>query len=318
MNHPDAKSPALREALDTLTEEERVQLEAVWGVVHRLDLPVLLSPERVDYVRNHLEQQVRKNQSARQPQRMMRLSRWRVVAVGLVGCFIVMVLWFLAPTVVTVPPGETRLVVLPDGTHLELNSEARLTYNVLFDRFHRRVTLDGEAFFQVPPGEKPFVVETVNAELVVLGTQFNVHVQGTDSLLRTDVFLAEGRVRLTATREEQSVVLDAGQASAVIGIAGIPSQPRVVSPMPVLAWRPKELVFRDFPLAEIFEEIEARYAVEILTPTHPALEKKLSYFAPHPVGVERVLKDLCQMAGLQYRRTLRGYEILVRAATGRS
>ncbi len=67
-----------------------------------------------------------------------------------------------------------------------------------------RVALDhrGRAWFEVKPGEKPFVVETLFGKVTVLGTSFEVDLREED--LRVTV--EEGRVRV------QEVVVPAGHA----------------------------------------------------------------------------------------------------------
>ena len=66
-------------------------------------------------------------------------------------------------------------LVLPDGSQVQLNQHAQLSYQESFWGDLRRVQLQGEGFFKVFPNKhQPFVIESSNASIRVVGTQFNV------------------------------------------------------------------------------------------------------------------------------------------------
>ena len=65
--------------------------------------------------------------------------------------------------------------MLDDGTEIWLNSASELRYPAHFVGNERRVYLTGEAYFQVVRNEvAPFIVETRDMDVKVLGTSFNV------------------------------------------------------------------------------------------------------------------------------------------------
>lgn len=92
------------------------------------------------------------------------------------------------------PKGERTQVDLPDGSIVWLNAESRITYPAEFYQDTRKVLLSGEAYFDVVKADKPFVVETENAEIQVLGTSFNVSAYPEDDNFSTT--LVEGEVLL--------------------------------------------------------------------------------------------------------------------------
>lgn len=107
-----------------------------------------------------------------------------------------------------VPAGQRMELTLADGTHVWLNSEARLEYPVLFAQDVRRVRLSGEALFEVAHDKShPFVVETFASDIRVLGTRFNVDAD--EEHRRFSTALLEGCVRISNR-------LDPAQASIVI------------------------------------------------------------------------------------------------------
>jgi len=94
-----------------------------------------------------------------------------------------------------IPYGKTSEIILPDGTHVFLNAGSRLIYPDFFVDKTREVFLVGEAYFAVEHNEKqPFVVQTTDIRVRVLGTQFNVSAYPSDNIIET--VLTEGKVRL--------------------------------------------------------------------------------------------------------------------------
>ncbi|QCK13858.1 FecR family protein [Mangrovivirga cuniculi] len=63
-------------------------------------------------------------------------------------------------------------VTLPDSSTVYLNHNSKISFDEDFEE--RKVHLDGEAFFDVVPGENTFTVITENGEVEVEGTSFNV------------------------------------------------------------------------------------------------------------------------------------------------
>ena len=80
------------------------------------------------------------------------------------------------PTLVfTSAKGERKLVTLPDGTLLHLNSGSTLRIDGEFAKTNRYVFLSGEALFDVRHNESlPFIVYVDSYDVNVLGTLLNV------------------------------------------------------------------------------------------------------------------------------------------------
>lgn len=96
---------------------------------------------------------------------------------------------------IIVPSGEKSQLILPDGTQVWLNSESKLVYPVNFNSDERRVTLEGEAYFDVAKLNKSqFTVYTQNFKVKVLGTKFNVKSYPKDLTIETTVI--EGMVKV--------------------------------------------------------------------------------------------------------------------------
>jgi transmembrane sensor len=85
---------------------------------------------------------------------------------------------------------------LPDGTKVWLNAGSSLTYDPLYGKNIREVTLSGEAFFDVVKNkEKPFIIHASKINVRVLGTEFNVRAYPTDRT--TEASLIRGSIEVT-------------------------------------------------------------------------------------------------------------------------
>ena len=71
-------------------------------------------------------------------------------------------------------------LVLADGTAVWLNANSSITYPIAFNEQERKVTIDGELYFEVRPATNadgqalPFIVDAHALRTFVLGTHFNV------------------------------------------------------------------------------------------------------------------------------------------------
>jgi ferric-dicitrate binding protein FerR (iron transport regulator) len=69
----------------------------------------------------------------------------------------------------------TNRVVLEDGTVILLKPNSSIEYPAKFSDIDRKVTLKGEAFFDVTKDKtRPFIISTSELTVKVLGTSFNV------------------------------------------------------------------------------------------------------------------------------------------------
>jgi len=79
------------------------------------------------------------------------------------------------PLVATTGTGEVKILTLPDGSEVTLNSNSRLAYDAEFSNHNRHIVLSGQAYFEVKKNELlPFVVQSTHMNVTVIGTGFNV------------------------------------------------------------------------------------------------------------------------------------------------
>lgn len=310
----------LRDRLAEEPSDEREELEQVWYMLGSVVLSDDESPSAHDTwqaVRARIGPKPAEVRPARKHQRR---RTWAVVAAGVVLLVVAGALFWRQPMTVEALAGERTVATLPDGSTVELNSGTKLSYAPRFNIWpfvpadRRVVQLQGEAFFNVQSADRPFVVETFNARIEVLGTQFNVRARADRDTGKTRVTLAEGRIRVRASAQPGEVVTltKPGQESSVQATA-TPTPPHAVGIDRTLAWRQQGFAVSDWPLTAIFDELERRYDVPITVRARMALADSMTLYYPQHTEVETIIRDIAVSKGLTYRRTTsQGYEITAR------
>jgi len=159
---------------------------------------------------------------------------------------------------------ETRVVALEDGSRIVLDRRSRL--RIAFTAADRDVELlDGQAHFEVAKdAHRPFRVRTVSAEVVAVGTMFDVATVPT----RTTVTLIEGRVnvRTLSGTEQLEPKIEALVPGQQLGIASdgqfLPK--RVVKIENVTAWQRGTIILDDMPLPEALAAMNRYSMTQIL------------------------------------------------------
>ncbi len=117
----------------------------------------------------------------------------------------------------TVPPGGQFQVVLPDSSHVWLNSASSLRYPTVFSGGTREVELTGEGYFEIRHhAGRPFFVRCGALRVEVLGTGFDVMGYADEPAPR--VALVEGSVAVHSGQDR--VVIRPGQQAEPAGSEG--------------------------------------------------------------------------------------------------
>lgn len=159
---------------------------------------------------------------------------------------------------IVVPAGQRINLKLADGTSVWLNSNSSIKYPATFSKKTRNVVLDGEAYFEVAHNKKhPFVVQTPQGDIEVLGTTFNVEAYSSDRSFVTS--LMEGSVKVK--RGGRQLILRPSQMAALQTDGSLK-----VSPIPdynVYRWKEGIICFRNESFVNIMKKFEKYYDVEI-------------------------------------------------------
>ncbi len=192
-----------------------------------------------------------------------------------------------ATNTISTPNGGRWQVRLPDGTTVWLNAASSLTYPVSFaDAAQRRVTLSGEAYFEVAKDpSKPFLVETGDQHTEVLGTHFNINAYKDDGALRTT--LLEGSVKVAAGHMEK--IIRPGEAAVLKQGRLQVSRADIAETM---AWKNGMFRFDQETLQHIMQQIARWYDVEITYTDEQVKQLAFSGIISQFSDVSKVLRML--------------------------
>jgi transmembrane sensor len=158
--------------------------------------------------------------------------------------------------------GETREVVLADGSHVHLNSASRLT--VRFEKSRRRVELaEGEAAFDVThDASRPFVIAAGERDVRVVGTEFDVlrHEGALRVTVLSGVVAIQAPERAPAT--VQPVILRAGDQLDHRAGTRLWTVSKV-DPQVAFAWKNGDLIYSDRPLDEVVSDLNRYFATPL-------------------------------------------------------
>lgn len=149
---------------------------------------------------------------------------------------------------------------LPDGSLTSLNRSTKMVYTYDVKQKVRKVTLQGEAFFQVKhEEEKPFIIETQGVYIKDIGTQFNVMAFPESTIV--EVMVTEGEVYFYSDTNT-GIQLVAGQT----GIYDKTSRTftrQEVTDTNRLAYKTRIFRFNNTRVSEIIHQVNEVYGVSI-------------------------------------------------------
>lgn len=198
--------------------------------------------------------------------------------------------------VLTTPRAGHYRIQLPDGTHVSLNAESSLRYPLEFTGETRKVELTGEAYFEVAKsidtkGELiPFVVESANQWIEVLGTRFNVSGYLDEEVMQTT--LVEGSVRVFTESTIDGQLLLPGELASVRD-GRIEVRPADIES--ITAWTNGDFIFNQEDLHSVMKKIARWYDVEIVY-THQLNDIQFSGAISRSRNLSAVLK-MMEMTG---------------------
>ncbi|MDY6799783.1 MAG: FecR family protein [Bacteroidota bacterium] len=186
-------------------------------------------------------------------------------------------------------------IVLPDGTKVYLNENSSLKYPDEFIGTQRKVKLTGEAFFNVAKNkEKPFIVDVKNAEIRVLGTSFNVRTNIDDS--DVEVYVETGMVEVSRKKSaENNILIDSGNMG-IVTKTEIKKQ-KNYDPN-IMAWKTKNIVFREEHLVKVFNTLSRVYHVDIHAENEEILNYRLTTTFKNQ-DIESVIEVICATFNLK-------------------
>lgn len=231
--------------------------------------------------------------------RLKVLSRVAAVFILLVG---ISGIWFYlqhqsSPAMVEISAayGETKQVTLPDQTEVWLNAGSSLKYPSEFSQKLRSVHLTGEAFFSVTKNQsKPFVVETKNLAVKVLGTKFNLKAYPDE--YQTVATLQEGKIEVQTVKNQKQQMVPNEQL--VYNSETSTFKMAKINPEDIPDWKSGNLIFLEATLGEILQTLERHFNLSFNTDESIDLStERYTIKFEREESPKQILQVLADMAG---------------------
>lgn len=165
-----------------------------------------------------------------------------------------------AMNTITIPRGGKYNITLVDGTKIWLNSASALSFPATFAGTERKVTLTGEAYFEVAKNKTmPFKIDVNGKQVVeVLGTHFNINAYTDEQSISTT--LLEGSVKINY--RNRSTLIRPGQMAVNNSDQDITVKPANIDE--VMAWKNDSFIFNNENITSIMKKISRWYDVDVV------------------------------------------------------
>jgi transmembrane sensor len=235
-------------------------------------------------------------------EKKVRVAYFKLYAIAASVCFLIAgsyIFNILINKTVICPRGKQIVIMLPDMSTVKLNSSTKVNYNLMNWKKNRRITLEGEAFFEVKKGQK-FEVVTKQGTISVLGTSFNVFAR--DNCL--NVVCKSGVV---AVSNQEKVILKAGE-----GCKNTKDIRKFELYKPIVAkqtgWINGKFWFENTLLIDVLKEIERQFNVN-LSYNDTTKRYYTGYFTN--ADLDEALKLVCLPMQLDYKKNRK--EIIIKS-----
>lgn len=206
-----------------------------------------------------------------------------------------------ADMVIESPLGSHLKLHLPDGTLVWLNAGSKITYSQGFGVVDRKLSLEGEGYFEVTRNENvPFEINTKEVNLKVLGTKFNFKNYPDED--EVTVSLIEGRVALhNELKVMPELYLEPDEKMVLDKQTGRMSKSKTIAALIQKSWINDDLCFDEELLKNIAKELMRSYNVKITVAD--SLENRPFYgnFKKTDNTVEDILKAISSTGRLKYK-----------------
>jgi ferric-dicitrate binding protein FerR (iron transport regulator) len=189
----------------------------------------------------------------------------------------------------TTPRGRQYQFVLPDGSRVWLDAASSITYPTSFTDNKRRVTITGEAYFEIAKDQsKPFYINFNGMEVEVLGTSVNIDAYPGEAAIKTT--LLSGSVRVKANK---AVILKPGEQAGLSEATNTLQVRQHINLDEVMAWKNGYFQFNDADIQTVMRQLERWYDLEVVY-EGPVPRDRFGGKLPRDANASEVLKALEQ------------------------
>jgi len=241
--------------------------------------------QRIDLLKHSIDKKINKKWIV-----YSKFFKWIQVAAIILLPISIATIWYLykensqlssEEMVVATGVGEHAKITLPDGTDVNLNAESKLCYiPKIYNKKERKIRFDGEGYFQVRKDkQRPFLINAQGLSVKVLGTKFNLQARKKETT--AVLSLQEGSVLFSSLLTGMNVILKPNQKAILNQATGVITVKKTENFQDVIAWRRKELIFRNAPLISVINSIEKNYNIKIRIKTEVYLKDLFTGILPN-------------------------------------
>ncbi len=205
------------------------------------------------------------------------------------------------------PKGGEYQLVLPDGTHVWMNSCSFIKFPTKFTGKERKVFVGGELYFDVKKNKnKPFVVDVDARKIKVLGTEFNIKSYNEDSNIITT--LVEGKVEVI-DKYNKSVMLNPGN------LVNLNKEDEIMKIEKadieeVISWKEGRFIFSNRTLEEIMDDLARWYNIETFYYNSEIRKERFSVDVEKYDNIDKVISLIETTGDVKFK--IKGRAIYVR------
>ncbi len=181
-------------------------------------------------------------------------KKWilRIAAIFILGIGLTFAMQNFIPQSQVANYAQKTSFYLPDDSQVVLNSGSKIEFKKWKWKSHRKLELDGEAYFKVAKGRR-FEVITNLGKVTVLGTQFDVKARKN----KFDVTCYEGRVKVNYKNSQ--IILTHGQSVTFENNKQINTTTTSLKP----EWIDGIIAFKNENIQNILDELQRQYDITI-------------------------------------------------------
>ncbi|MDR3219709.1 MAG: DUF4974 domain-containing protein [Dysgonamonadaceae bacterium] len=192
--------------------------------------------------------------------------------------------------------GNRSSIVLPDGTHVRLNANSKISYSYNAAAKIREVNFNGEGFFEVAKDKSPLVITTPDGlQIKVLGTTFNLSAYKDDETIETT--LIEGAIEMDVSGDK--LLLKPGETGMYDKTNNV-LKPVDKTAAYAYGWLNDKIYMDNMPLSKLCEKLERMYDVNITL--HNNIGEKIRYNGViREENINDVLDALQKLSNIKYK-----------------
>lgn len=199
---------------------------------------------------------------------------------------------------------NTLIKTLADGSVIYIAENSLFSFPERFEAGTRNVELKGEAFFDIASNpQKPFIIETSEAFIEVLGTAFNVK---TENGTGFELIVDRGKVKVTLKSDPSgSQFVVAGEKITNVKNSLVKTKHSVSQ---ATAWYKERMQFKDEPLQNIISVLNRNFNTTFVVAENEVGNRRLTVTF-HNETAETMTELLCLTLNLK-SQTINGSVIL--------